>query len=250
MSFLYAKPKDASDHTSPRSSIDAGEANNSAEFQQETKAFLAPPERGEDVDQEEAIDPGHRSKIFRCVLQVIILLLSLGLLFAGYDLYRAITASRASASLESSDQPRPCGDDPLTARSKGCLFDPIAMAWLPNECHDFELTKEFLEMEHWQFWAQPVDGQAFSLANVYQGLHSALFVRESYLRHRCVFAWRKIHRAIINTTAIDGYATDWDGIRKCEELFKGSEGDDKVLHKVNVGYPTCTAQRPVAERQI
>ncbi|RDA89730.1 hypothetical protein CP533_6853 [Ophiocordyceps camponoti-saundersi (nom. inval.)] len=231
------------DHGSPKSSIDVGEAtNNSTDSQQETKAFLASPERGSQLlnQDEEAVDSGRSSNIFRCVLQVITLLLSLGLLFATYDLYRTV---KTPPELEPA---RPCGVDPLTARSKGCLFDPIAMAWLPNQCHDFPLTKEFLEAEHWQYWTDSGGSRAISLANVYQGLHSVLFVNEVYLRHRCVFAWRKFHRAIINDSAVDGYVTDWDGMLECEKVFKGSgESHGKILYEVKVNYPDCTDQRPV-----
>ncbi|RDA86742.1 hypothetical protein CP532_4164 [Ophiocordyceps camponoti-leonardi (nom. inval.)] len=240
MSSHHAKP----DHGSPKSSIDVGEASNSStDLQQETKAFLASPEReGRVLDQdEEAADSNRLSSIFRCVLQVVTLLLSISLLFAAYDLYRTAATPR---ELENDG---PCGSDPLTARSRGCLFDPIATAWLPNQCHDFQLTKEFLEAEHWQYWTDSSGERAISLANVYQGLHSVLFVSESYLRHRCVFAWRKIHRAIVNATAVDGYVRDWDGILECEKLFEGNGGGSsgEMLYEVRVKYPTCTEQKPV-----
>ncbi|RCI09915.1 hypothetical protein L249_8393 [Ophiocordyceps polyrhachis-furcata BCC 54312] len=227
------------DHESRKSSIDVGEVNNnnnnnsSTDSQQETKAFLTPP------DDDDHHHPDRPSNIFRRLLQGVTLLLSLGLSLAAYDLYRTATASQL-------DDAGPCGADPLTARSKACLFDPIAMAWLPDRCHDFELTREFLEAEHWQYWTDSGGGRAISLANVYQGLHSALFVNEAYLRHRCVFAWRKIHRAIINDTAVDGYVTDWDGILECEKLFDvGSGSHDEMLYEVKVKYPTCTDQKPV-----
>ena len=205
---------------------------------EETKAFLATPcDSGGDDQSEHVKGP----KSFRCLLQAVVSLLCLGVLFAGYDLYRASTAPSVP-SPEETLQLRPCGNDAITARSRGCMFDPISIAWLPESCHDFELTKEFLAVERWHFWTRPDTSDAMSLANVMQGQHSTLFVSETYLRHRCVFAWRKLHRAVLNSTAVDAYTTGWDGMMECEELFKVGRSDGGARYEVTVGYPACMAE--------
>ncbi|UNI23114.1 hypothetical protein JDV02_008952 [Purpureocillium takamizusanense] len=237
MSSRYANHKAPLEPPSPRSSLDVGDAA-VEEAMEETVAFLAPP--GDGKEGEDGY-PKHLdgSKLFRCLLQVVASLLCLGVLFAGYDLYRASVAASVWSPVENA-QVRPCGDSPLTARNRGCMFDPIAMAWLPDACHDFELTKEFLSVQQWHYWKRPdPTSNSISLANVMQGQHSTLFVTERYLRHRCVFAWRKLHRAVLNSTSVDGYATDWDGMMECEGLFKDRRVDDGALHEVSVGYPAC-----------
>ncbi len=236
-SCVVANHKAPIEPSSPRSSLDVGDAT-VEEAMEETKAFLdTAGDNEEDGDSEH--DQG--SKLFRCLLQVVASLLCLGVLFAGYDLYRASTAP-SIASPEQTPQLRHCGNDAITARNRGCMFDPISIAWLPESCHDFELTKEFLAVERWHFWTRPDTSDAMSLANVMQGQHSTLFVSETYLRHRCVFAWRKLHRAVLNSTAVDAYTTGWDGMMECEELFKDGRTDGGARYEVTVGYPECRAE--------
>lgn len=174
---------------------------------------------------------------FRRALLIISSVLCVVAALAAYDFYRTFEASQ---SLNDASFLSPCGNDPNTARFKGCLFDPVSIAWLPHDCHDFDLTREFMALEKWQFWTQPSAGHSISLANVMQGRHSSLFVQKTFLQNSCNFAWRKSHRALMNRTAVDGYTVDWHGLLDCEELFKKSGGDEDILHEVKVRYPSCT----------
>ncbi|KAK2589588.1 hypothetical protein QQS21_012738, partial [Conoideocrella luteorostrata] len=202
-----------------------------------TKPLPLLDEHGELGSQADVPDRCAPSGIFRRALQAVIVLLVIVALSAAYDLHRVSTGSPSSNTASSSGV---CGSDPVTARFRGCMFDPISVAWLPQECHDFDLTREFLELEKAQFWTKAEAGeQPISLANLMQGRHSSLFVRKSYLQYRCVFAWRKSHGAVKNETALDGYTTDINELMKCEKLFQDTEGDDERLHQVTVRYPTC-----------
>ncbi|KAJ6442619.1 CS-like domain-containingprotein [Purpureocillium lavendulum] len=229
-----AKHKAPVEPSSLRSSLDVGDVH--VEEGEETKAFLGAAEGDGDGSDEDDTQVHRRSKLFRCLLQAVTSLLCLGVLFASYDLYRA---AGSSAPVRDETHARPCGNDAITARNRGCMFDPISIAWLPDACHDFDLTKEFLAVERWHYWTRPGTADAMSLANVMQGQHSTLFVSETYLRHRCVFAWKKLHRAVMNATSVDGYTADWDGMMECEELFRDGRADGGGLHEVTVGYPAC-----------
>ncbi|KAK4032611.1 hypothetical protein C8A01DRAFT_40937 [Parachaetomium inaequale] len=50
--------------------------------------------------------------------------------------------------------PLPCGKTPSEAIAQG-HFDPIATAWLPPKCIDYELVDEFAALHNWKFYAFP-----------------------------------------------------------------------------------------------
>lgn len=218
---------------SSRSSVDVGNAGLLA---QEEKTFPLLDKHGELDRQADAPDRRAPSGVSRKLLQVMTLLLFILALSAAYDLYRVSIGSLSPNTASSSGA---CGSDSVTARFRGCMFDPVSIAWLPQECHDFDLTREFLELEKGQFWTEAGAVGPISLANVMQGRHSSLFVRKSYLRNRCIFAWRKLHRAVKSETALDGYTTERNGLMECETLFQDTEGDEEGLHQVAVRFPTC-----------
>ncbi|KAJ4250146.1 hypothetical protein NW762_011957 [Fusarium torreyae] len=45
-----------------------------------------------------------------------------------------------------------CGPDRASALSKGCLFDPMSFAWLPDACFDQDLILDFLKAEDWRWY--------------------------------------------------------------------------------------------------
>lgn len=175
---------------------------------------------------------------------ILVLILVLGVVFSFSTMARynstlnSISFPRMSSSLNPSQ--RPCGGDPKSARDALCYFDPVTVAWLPSECHDYELTAEFWKEKERHFYARP--GALLSLANVMQGQHTTVFVNGEYLRDRCLFAWRKAHRAVLAGTKIDGYSLDWGSLLQCEDyLLRRDESFVTGLHAVNVSYPSCSS---------
>ncbi|PHH63513.1 hypothetical protein CDD81_5794 [Ophiocordyceps australis] len=227
----HHEEQDSPPSLSPRSSLDVGEAGVSNGSDLEARAFLQQPQRSQ--SHQPPRKPSRASTIFLLLLQTTVSLLSLGVLFAGYDLFRAASTPTPKPATH------PCGTEAKTARGLKCMFDPIAVAWLPAECHDFALTGEFMAVQKWHYWAEAEGGETLSLANVMQGQHGVLYVEEEYVRQRCVFAWRKLHGAVVNGTAVDGYTVDWEGLMECEEVFRGRRGDGG-RREVKVRYPSCT----------
>ncbi len=46
----------------------------------------------------------------------------------------------------------PCGHNATQARTLGCHFDMLEMAWLPSECYDPELEEELRAIKEWKFY--------------------------------------------------------------------------------------------------
>lgn len=181
-------------------------------------------------------------RIWRLIIQMLAIILTFAAVFLTLQTIRTIQQRKSDVDekkLEEID-PKPCGTDPSTARFSGCYFDPISFAWLPPDCHDFSLTAEFLKTDHWRFWtdADP-NTQSISFADVMQGRHSSLFVTEEYHRQRCVFAWRKLHRAIMNGTKVDSYVVSFDELIMCDDLLmERGKGEEKRKEAV-VGFYSC-----------
>ncbi|PHH78508.1 hypothetical protein CDD82_3017 [Ophiocordyceps australis] len=155
--------QDLAHSPSRRCSLDVGEAELSQVSDPEARAFLHQPHCSQ--AQHPPRKPSRSSTIFLLLLQTIVSLLSLGVLFAGYDVFRAASTPVHIAA------PHACGTEAKTARDLNCMFDPIAVAWLPVECHDFNLTGEFMALQKWHYWAAAEGGETLSLANVMQGQH-------------------------------------------------------------------------------
>jgi len=193
------------------------------------------------MHNQEAFRQNSKSWLIRLSFWFAAVILAFGAVWSGYNLYHAV--SRHQPASTSSNDLSPCGMDPKKARFAGCLFDPIALSWVPQECYDFDLAKEFLELavpSGWQFWQESgKESKALSLANVMQRQDMVLYVSRRYLRERCVFGWRKMHRAVMRGREVDGYVLDWDGIVGCEEVWKGRKEDRDGLVRVEVGFPSC-----------
>lgn len=96
---------------------------------------------------------------------------------------------------------KPCGETPEEAREAGCTFDVMMDEWLPAECYDEALTKEFRQMKDWQFFADKNRTQRLSEKELSQSAkaHTTL---DYHVAH-CAFALRKFHRAIATGRQIE-----------------------------------------------
>lgn len=120
--------------------------------------------------------PFKPSSTLRFFLKSTAVMLALGVVFSFSTMaspnltlnYPSPTRMKFSLSPSQS----PCGGDPKSARDALCYFDPVTVAWLPSECHDYELTAEFWKEKERHFYARP--GALLSLANVMQGQHMTL----------------------------------------------------------------------------
>lgn len=64
-----------------------------------------------------------------------------------------------------------CGRNTAEARSLGCKYDSLAAAWLPEHCHDDELTAEFERSGDgpngtWTYWADTRHTQVLTLDEI------------------------------------------------------------------------------------
>lgn len=69
---------------------------------------------------------------------------------------------------EHSNSPRYCGKSVKEALAKGCIFDELSTAWLPERCRDEELLAELTTKGDgpngtWLYWADKEHTQPLSV---------------------------------------------------------------------------------------
>ena len=131
-----------------------------------------------------------------------------------------------------------CGNDPATARSRGCSFDLISFAWQTPECYDASLVAEFSQWDTWTFYTEERGNVTVAQEVVLMGEQS-LWVTWHYHLVHCTFMWRQMHRAY-ERGWIDAHLHAYNHTLHCQKvLLRTGVGHDEVFTMGNVIYPVC-----------
>lgn len=104
-----------------------------------------------------------------------------------------------------------CGSSVKEAISRGCKYDSLAAAWLPEHCRDEELTAQFDRMGHgpngeWTYWIDDNHTMEIPLEELGQQADDPDFLfyttGEWHLVH-CLFYWRKQYRARFSKVTVE-----------------------------------------------
>jgi hypothetical protein len=139
------------------------------------------------------------------------------------------------------EEASPCGTNANEARDRGCNFDPLTFAWLPQACYDYNLTAEYLQLQDWQWWREQPDGsrRQLSLINIMQGSDETLYVTWEYHRQHCVYLWLKMHRAALAGNPIDG-VTMLDIITDvCDGVLRSKRELNDTSVRGYIRFPSC-----------
>ena len=166
--------------------------------------------------------PGTLQRIAIIVVKGLLLLLALwGLTHLGRLAVAAIRGPIESRSCS-------CGGTTVTeAISRGCIFTPLAIAWLPPHCLDMELANEFDKAGpgpegSWEYWADPDRKRALNRTEVglladYDGV---FYTTQDWHITHCTFTWRKHYRQRWTGITIERRSNGLDHIGHCEEIFR------------------------------
>lgn len=129
--------------------------------------------------------------------------------------------------------PETCGTSPEEALGRRCHFDVMSFSWLPSRCFDSELSDQFMGSRNWTWYAD-IDGTIIEpYDSVATGQHDCLFVTQEYHLFHCTYMWRKMHRAVLSATPLDGYIGDYHHTSHCEgQLVR--QGDDLALINTSI----------------
>ncbi|TDZ36524.1 hypothetical protein C8035_v008232 [Colletotrichum spinosum] len=141
---------------------------------------------------------------------------------------------------------KPCGSNPQEARQKGCRFDVISFCWLPSQCYDAQLSREFDEANHLEWFLDPNRTEPLTHEQIMTGEYTGLYVNWEYHVRHCTAMWKKMHRAIIRENgqgvkAIDGYMGVYEHTKHCEHMLLAGRNiaPDVINTRIAVKYPDC-----------
>lgn len=120
-----------------------------------------------------------------------------------------------------------CGNSVAEALLKGCKYDLLASAWLPEACRDEALTDEFNRSGPgpngtWKYYVDEMGTSSLDpaevelLADSRGQLYWTTF--EWHVVH-CYFYWLKLHRSRFTGRTVEGRYDNEKHIRHCGKLF-------------------------------
>lgn len=132
-----------------------------------------------------------------------------------------------------------CGSSALEARTRGCVWDPVGFAWLPERCSDRELATELLTKTNWTLYADPKGTIKKSNEDFADDNSNTYLTTADHVLH-CVFAWKRIHRALLAGNPYHS-GLSLDHTNHCAHIILQSLGQDptRIETRALVIYPAC-----------
>ena len=121
-----------------------------------------------------------------------------------------------------------CGGTTVAeAKARGCIFTPLAIAWLPPHCIDMELSDEFDTMGpgpngEWDYWVDANKTRQMTRAEIGElADHDGVFyaTQEWHVMH-CVFTWQKHYRSKWTGVTVERRSNGLDHIDHCGGVFR------------------------------
>ncbi|KIM98238.1 hypothetical protein OIDMADRAFT_128271 [Oidiodendron maius Zn] len=145
----------------------------------------------------------------------------ISLAFWGFCILARSTSSKFRRPVSCS-----CGGTTVAeALSRGCVFTPLALGWLPPQCLDLELSDDFdkqgpLAGGEWPYWAD-LNGTT-RLTREEMGLLAEVggvfyTTQEWHVMH-CMYTWRKHYRSQFTGVNIERRSNGIDHIHHCEGI--------------------------------
>ena len=174
-------------------------------------------------------------KRFAGILVKAVLLL---LAFWGLTSLGQLSISKLHAPVDPQSRSCSCGGTTVAdAIANGCIFTPLAIAWLPPHCIDQELSDEFDASGpgpggSWDYFADPEGTTKLNrtevglLADRHDGV---FFSTQNWHVTHCTFTWRKHYRSKTTGVTIERRSNGLDHIGHCEEIFRLRGGLEDIM---------------------
>ncbi|KAM3072213.1 hypothetical protein ACMFMG_008671 [Clarireedia jacksonii] len=164
------------------------------------------------------------------VLSTIAKMLGVAILFAlaMYGLYSISQAAYRAYRSHVMVREARCeckGNTPEESIANGCMFDGLAMIWLPSQCRDDEISAEFATMGDgpggsWKYYDDPELTIELPLGEVMMRAWERTPGTSVYMQTRwhithCIMSWRREHRSYIDGKHLDPFAQGEGHIKHC-----------------------------------
>ena len=125
-----------------------------------------------------------------------------------------------------------CGGTTVArALELGCVFTPLAIAWLPPHCVDQELSDDFDRQGpgpngQWDYWIDVNKTRRLSRQEVGElaDIDGVFYATQEWHVSHCVYTWQKHYRSQWTGTVIERRSNGLDHIGHCESVFRIRSG--------------------------
>lgn len=136
-----------------------------------------------------------------------------------------------------------CGGTVAEAQERGCKWDLLAAAWLPQACIDEELTNGFRDERPWRYFAdRNGTEELFEPELQYRvGPNDTYYTTLEYHRMHCNYQWRKMHRAMQRGTRIESGLAKYHHTLHCGFVGLQEAGLQDLTTVISVEFMECYA---------
>lgn len=126
-----------------------------------------------------------------------------------------------------SDSPKDicdCGRSIVEAKALGCKYDELAIAWLPPQCRDEELTLEFHHAGPnntvWPYFADQKATMTLTVDEValFADTGEPFYTTQYWYMLHCNYNWRKLYRTIKTGVVMDFRNNNEAHTKNCGDL--------------------------------
>jgi hypothetical protein len=139
-----------------------------------------------------------------------------------------------------------CGNSTAEARGLGCQFDVLGGLWIPAECADNDLNRQFMERGVWFAYSDKNATHVLSVDEMSERVTPQVYwtSRREHFVH-CAYNWRRQHQGYLGGGyKMDRNAVDYRHTIHCTDtLMKyagmGPEEMDAIVVGTSIGFSTC-----------
>ncbi|KAK5992015.1 hypothetical protein PT974_05411 [Cladobotryum mycophilum] len=138
-----------------------------------------------------------------------------------------------------------CGSTARDAVRRGCVFDPINIAWQLPACRDVNLIESFMDFYPrkgqdyiWDMYAD-ADGHSRPLKQEATARKSVVYVHREFAAMRCNYRWKEVNKVLLNDQPLSEALSDEGWASQCGELWVDETGGKGTLVPITVEYPEC-----------
>jgi hypothetical protein len=135
-----------------------------------------------------------------------------------------------------------CGNSTEQALELGCHFDLLSVSFVPWQCVDWELEKEFLAEGPWKYWADRHQKEEIPEDQLWARPtmpNDSFHVTMHWHRMHCLYQWRKMHRALDSGRRMDTSYSAYGHTLHCGDVFADPRPGNATGGTVSIHFDQC-----------
>lgn len=183
--------------------------------------------------------PLRTSKILWASTAVTILILSTVLLTFPV-LFRGVCPTEAINRQETRIPQLHCGSSPAEAQNRSCVFDLMASAWVPQECHQPALEQKYLTSRHWEFSQDKKRDVLLDADELGHGDRVVWWTSNEFHFAHCLYTWERWSQAVENGLPVDDQILDRVHTAHCSKMMRDPNVSSSAFETmVKLAYFSC-----------